>query len=186
MGILGSVFGSPKRSSNSSGSGNTSTTTTNVVTDRRVVADGGSVVGGDGSSIFIQSTDYGAIDQAKALGLAALDGAFLSTASTADKYMSTATAVVDRSLDAAELAFDQANQVVSDAQSDGASLLSGVLGFSREQAGKAANAQTSATELVRQAFTTSNDAASGNRALAFGALAVVGIVAALAYMRKGA
>ncbi|MFZ4760368.1 MAG: hypothetical protein ACOYLX_19555, partial [Burkholderiaceae bacterium] len=121
--------------------------TETTATDRRIVADGGSVVLGDGSgfsntsntNVFNQTTDLGAIQAAMQLGMASLG---------------TVERTTDRSLDTADEAFAGVNRT-----------LGRVLDQTATQQDRAASSLDKAATLVRDAFTTAQDSASGNRTL---------------------
>jgi hypothetical protein len=147
----------------------TSTTTNateNNFTDRRTVADGGSQVVGDGSRVFTQADTYvsnmlsdsGAIDAAKALGLASLGVIDRTNAAT---------------LDTASSLFDRANATVGR-----------VLTQAGDAQARADRSLANAAELVKSAFTTASDVNTGNRTLVTTGLVIAGIVAVLAFASR--
>ncbi|MFZ4756684.1 MAG: hypothetical protein ACOYLX_00890 [Burkholderiaceae bacterium] len=137
------------------------------------MADGGSLVLGDGSSaslysssssntnVFNQTTDLGAIEAAMQFGQASLG---------------TVERTTDRALDSADAVFGDVNRTIGR-----------VLEQTANQQDRAASSLDRAAALVKDAFTTAQDSASGNRTLVQTGLVIAGLVAVLAFasMRRG-
>jgi hypothetical protein len=139
--------------------------TETTAVDRRTVADGGSVVLGDGSgfslssssntNVFNNTTDLGAIEAAMQFGQASLG---------------TIERTTDRALDSADSAFGETNRT-----------LGRVLDLTATQQDRAASSLDRAASLVKDAFTTASDVNTGNRTLVQTGLVIAGLVAVLAF-----
>lgn len=103
----------------SSSDNSQSTTNTTTVTDRRVVADGGATVVGEGSTVNI--TDADSLQRAAALG----EKAILEATRVAGLSQTGATDIAKTSLALAEGAFSELSKAYSEANTNAQAVASG-------------------------------------------------------------